>query len=455
MKLGKTGLALGLASSITTGAHAENVNDASFNNWSKQNPEQANVILASSSTEQELAQKVIETGEVTKKQVQKLTSDMKKSKWQFGAKGSNNTLQSNASFIHNNFGFGVEALHSNNVDQLAFTGGLSLTPNESSALAKVVIDGQIKISLVESEVKNALADFDETGVGIEFIVNLKSALLKQVSLSHSQHELDLDESSSEFQVENSIDQTSLQLVFELTKNLDANIGYSRDSLGENLFSTQANYSLNDKWSIDASYEETRRFSGDEKQNISTLTANYTNRGLIGFAGLRHDGNNTSPYVGLQYAGSFGKTPKSPYNNYSNYQYPARSLTSTVKGASETHAHAISQVEAVIDNTKPDDRGMEEIISSPTLNSLGTVNINDNGGGLASTITVTGADIQQGAVFTLLTPTEGLSINSETGVLTFSDNIGGNQVFPNREVQVENPDGGWTTTTFNLNVTDNF
>lgn len=93
---------------------------------------------------------------------------------------------------------------------------------------------------------------------------------------------------------------------------------------------------------------------------------------------------------------------------------------------------------------------------PTINTIATQNVNDNGGGLATTLlTVSGTKIQSGAVFSIIAdPTSGgLTINSSTGVLIFDKDVNGNQTYT-ITVKVVNPDGGSDTETFTLNVTDN-
>jgi len=98
--------------------------------------------------------------------------------------------------------------------------------------------------------------------------------------------------------------------------------------------------------------------------------------------------------------------------------------------------------------------VEPVISSPVINSIGTVSINDNGGLLPTTVaTVSGSDIQAGAIFAILTPVDGLSIDANTGEMTFDDNVNGVQSFT-VTVQVTNTDGGTDTETFTLNIDDN-
>lgn len=96
------------------------------------------------------------------------------------------------------------------------------------------------------------------------------------------------------------------------------------------------------------------------------------------------------------------------------------------------------------------------ISTPTINAIATQNVNDNGGGLATTLlTVSGTNINAGAVFSIVAdPTAGgLTINSSTGVLIYDANINGFQTY-SITVKVLNTDGGSDTETFTLNVTDN-
>jgi hypothetical protein len=98
--------------------------------------------------------------------------------------------------------------------------------------------------------------------------------------------------------------------------------------------------------------------------------------------------------------------------------------------------------------------IEPVISSPMINSIGSWNIQDNGGGLPSSITLSGSGIQVGAVFSLATPITGLSIDEETGEIIFNMDIVGTKTF-NPTARVVNPDGGQDTETFILNVEDNF
>lgn len=96
--------------------------------------------------------------------------------------------------------------------------------------------------------------------------------------------------------------------------------------------------------------------------------------------------------------------------------------------------------------------------SPVINAIATQNVNDNGGGLATTLlTVSGTDIQAGAVFSIVAdPTSGgLTINSSTGVLVWDKDLISGGVTPYTiTIKVVNPDGGSDTETFTLNVTDN-
>ncbi|WP_419763941.1 MAG: cadherin repeat domain-containing protein [Arcobacter sp.] len=97
-----------------------------------------------------------------------------------------------------------------------------------------------------------------------------------------------------------------------------------------------------------------------------------------------------------------------------------------------------------------------LANAPTINTIATQNVNDNGGGLATTLlTVSGTNIQSGAVFSIVAdPTAGgLTINSSTGVLVYDKDINPSQSYT-ITIKVVNPDGGSDTETFTLNVTDN-
>ena len=101
------------------------------------------------------------------------------------------------------------------------------------------------------------------------------------------------------------------------------------------------------------------------------------------------------------------------------------------------------------------RELDNAISTPVINSIGTITINDDGGlSVRAVTTVTGTNINEGAVFSIVAdPTTGrLTINSSTGVLTWQGNEGEDDSYV-ITVKVVNPDGGTDTETFTLNVTD--
>ena len=93
------------------------------------------------------------------------------------------------------------------------------------------------------------------------------------------------------------------------------------------------------------------------------------------------------------------------------------------------------------------------ISSPTI-SMADQTVNDNGGGLATDLpapTVTG--VTAGAVYSIVTGTTGLTINSSTGVMTYNNDLFANTNF-SITIKVTNTDGGTNSTTFTLTVLDN-
>lgn len=97
-----------------------------------------------------------------------------------------------------------------------------------------------------------------------------------------------------------------------------------------------------------------------------------------------------------------------------------------------------------------------VVSTPILTTIATQNVDDNGGGLATSIlTVSGTNINTGAVFSIVSdPTSGgLTINATTGALTYDADVVGNKVY-SITVKILNTDGGSDTVTFTLNVTDN-
>lgn len=336
------GLAAGIAASVAGGVQAETPKDVSQD------------------TKQEVAQIQAEV-----EQNPNVNFDMR---------GASDHFQANASYINGNKGLGIQLSHSEKVDQLAMTGGMELTPNESSALAKVVENGVVKVSLVQSQVENALADFDETGIGLEFVANLKNALVKQVSIAHSVHSLDITDGSDAWQitgVETSsntntlntgsqtiqttttittthetrnnaekVNQTAIQVLLGITKDLDLALGYTRDNLGKTLASAKAKYQINENWSLNAGYQETSKYSGAETQEITSATVNYQKGNRSAFAGMRDNGIDTSPYGGIQYRVEFGK-PKNPAPQKKRSGIGS-SLTSPVQGSAEVHPHAIKQ-----------------------------------------------------------------------------------------------------------------
>ena len=137
MELKRTGIALSVSTLIAMGAQAQN--DVSLNQQSQENP----------------------------------------AYWRIGVQGSGDLRQLNSSLNYNNFGVGLQVTDTDNVEQYALTAGLRFTPAQASALSRVLENGQIKVSLVESEVQNAIANFDETGAGFEFIFNLRNAITQR------------------------------------------------------------------------------------------------------------------------------------------------------------------------------------------------------------------------------------------------------------------------------------
>jgi len=262
----------------------------SYLEWKKQQAEQAQARPEESAKQSEIAADIVKTGEATKYQVAELQKETSKSQTSFDIQGADNFLQGSTSFIHNNVGASIQATTTDNLDQTIATVGLSFSADEKSALEKVVTGGAIKVSAVESTVKGALAEFDETGAGIEVVLHLNSAL-KKISVAHSKHSLDLG-SAENFSVSNientateiittesrleadDVSQTSLSMLVEITNELDLVLSFGKDNMGESFASAKANYQLNNNWSLQTGYQETARFSGDEKQDIYTATANY-------------------------------------------------------------------------------------------------------------------------------------------------------------------------------------
>lgn len=376
MDVKKAGMALGLSASVAGGASAEQ--GTSFNDWALNNPEQASQILAKNDSvpQEELAQSIIETGELTKSQIEEIQLELtQKNKFRYDVKGANDYLQGDASFTHKNLGLGIQVIDSQNVNQFSLTGGIGLSLSENHALSKVVQNGQIKVSLVESEVKNAIADFDETGIGIEFILNLKNALFKQATISHSNHGINITDGSDKFRVfgvdtqtnitsrtsgnqviettttdvttnearnvSQDVSQTGVQVLLGLSDDLDVVLGYAKDSLGKSLTSAELEYKLNENWSLNLEHEQTRRFSGAEAQDINSATVHYRKGKWSAYVGLRDNGFDTSPYAGIQYKTHFGDhlTSSRSTKKFSNI---GSDLTSPVRTAQELHPHAISQ-----------------------------------------------------------------------------------------------------------------
>ncbi len=93
------------------------------------------------------------------------------------------------------------------------------------------------------------------------------------------------------------------------------------------------------------------------------------------------------------------------------------------------------------------------VSNPTI-SMADQTVDDNGGALATDLPApTVTDVQAGAVYSIVTGTTGLTINSSTGVMTYDNDINPSQSF-SITIKVTNPDGGNASTTFTLNVNDN-
>jgi len=375
MEINKAGIAL-IGASIAGGASADS--GVSYKDWAKDNPREASRILANNSAQPEalLAQSVIETGELTKTQVAEIQRELTgKNSFSYDVKGADDYLQADASYTYRNLGLGVQLIDTDNVNQFSITGGAGLTFGESHALSRVIENGQIKVSLVESEVKNALANFDETGVGVELIINLKNALFKQATLSHSNHSINITDGSDRFRVvgidtqisvsnrsngsqniqtttvdtttnevrnvSEDVTQTGIQVLLSLSEDLDVVLGYAKDSLGQSLSSAELEYQINRAWSVNAKREETRRFSGNEVQDVNTATLNYTKGKWSGFVGVRDNGFNTEPFAGIQYRTTFGdhSTSRKSIRRSSRV---GSSLTSPVRTATEIHTNAISQ-----------------------------------------------------------------------------------------------------------------
>ncbi len=93
------------------------------------------------------------------------------------------------------------------------------------------------------------------------------------------------------------------------------------------------------------------------------------------------------------------------------------------------------------------------VSSPTI-SLANQSVNDNGGGLATNLPAPSVtNVKTGAVYSIVTGTTGLTINSSTGVMTYNTDLNSTTNF-NITIKVTNPDGGNSSTTFTLTVVNN-
>ena len=348
---------------------------------------------------------------------------------------------------------GLQLTDTNNVEQYALTAGLRFTPAQVSALSRVLENGQIKVSLVESEVQNAIANFDETGAGFEFIFNLRNAILKQISVFHSDHDIDITDGSDQFRVSGQeiqssvantstastntqtttvttttsevrnvaedVTQTGIRALISLSKDLDVALAYARDSLGESLTSANTQYRINNRWSINANYQETRTFSGNEVQDIASLTAHYNKGAFSAFAGVRDNGTDTEPYAGIQYRVNFGGVSQESSRSI------ASSLTSPVASATELHPHAISQETRSTQNTSVSQEvnniatgGISNITTTTDSCSL-DFNVSDFDGVESVRLVLSNGDVEEFSSSSGRATFTGLSDNTRFGIQLFA------------------------------------
>ena len=93
-------------------------------------------------------------------------------------------------------------------------------------------------------------------------------------------------------------------------------------------------------------------------------------------------------------------------------------------------------------------------STPTI-SMDDQTVNDNGGGLATDLPApTVTNVEPGATYSIVTPVDGLTIDPNTGVMTYDYNIDANTDYSVTIEVLNNSDGSNDTTTFTLHVINN-
>lgn len=183
--------------------------------------------------------------------------------------------------------------------------------------------------------------------------------------------------------------------------------------------------------------------------------------------VKHDDDNYVAMLGMKY--TFDTKKWSPFfkasKNSSENVLVALEWSKKIQNKSlkmrDEFENAISTSEIVAQAVAPDEFSLKTApavaISNPTINTIATQSVNDNGGGQATSIlTISGTNINTGAVYSIVSdPTSGgLTINSSTGELIYDADVGTNQTY-SITVKIVNTDGGNDTETFTLNVTDNF
>ena len=149
---------------------------------------------------------------------------------------------------------------------------------------------------------------------------------------------------------------------------------------------------------------------------------------------------------VQSSGGVSKTAEAVAREKAAADAAAKAAAADAKAAADAAAAQAAANQAA--NNTP-------AISTPTI-SLGAQSVNDNGGGLATNLpapTVTG--VNAGAVYSITTGVAGLTINSSTGVMTYDHNVNTGNESHSITIKVTNTDGGTSSTTFTLNIVDNF
>lgn len=195
------------------------------------------------------------------------------------------------------------------------------------------------------------------------------------------------------------------------------------------------------------------------------------RAFAGYDSVDNDKDDYSIRAGMQYAfatGEFSPYLRATTNTHenvnvgleysegiSNKSLKMRDFFENAVGTSDIVAQTVAPDVFASKIAVQENTPSAPAISTPTI-SMTDQTVDDNGGFVPTDLpapTVTG--VVAGAVYSIVANPDAvkISINSSTGVITWSGNLGAPADYT-INLKVVNPDGGTSTTTFNLHVNNN-